>query len=222
MNRPTKPPTARISDASRFDIWALESTKSDPFVNQLFTKAFPFQLVLHVFYMHMQIILESERLIFRPHLITDLDDYCTMEMDINVRRYVGGHPRTRENAEQRFPKDQYKKMSTDRLALWATILKTKNVYIGRCGLYPHLDANGKTITGEGVLALYIAFPYWGQGFATEAGRAFIRFGVNELNLKRIVATVEKGNDASVHVLTKLGFSLAYTKEGPRTFYHFAL
>jgi ribosomal-protein-alanine N-acetyltransferase len=51
----------------------------------------------------MQIILESERLLFRPHLITDLDDYCAMEMDINVRRYVGAYPRSREEAERRFP-----------------------------------------------------------------------------------------------------------------------
>lgn len=170
----------------------------------------------------MQILLESERLFFRPHLITDLDDYCAMEMDINVRRYVGGHPRTRENAEQRFPVNQLEKMSTDRLALWATVLRTENVYIGRCGLYPHLGADGKTISDEAVLAFYIAFPYWHQGFATEAGKAFIQFGFGELTLRRIVTTVEKGNDASVHVLQKLGFSLANTEEGPRTFYHFTL
>lgn len=170
----------------------------------------------------MQILPESERLFFRPHLMTDLDDYCAMEMDINVRRYVGGYPRTRENAEQRFPRNQLEMVSTDRLALWATVLKTENVYIGRCGLYPHLRVDGKPIAGEAVLAFYIAFPYWRQGFATEAGKAFIHFGFSELSLRRIVATVEKGNDASVHVLQKLGFSLANTEEGQRTFYHFTL
>jgi hypothetical protein len=40
----------------------------------------------------MQLLPESERLLFRPHLITDLDAFCAMEMDINVRRYVGGYP----------------------------------------------------------------------------------------------------------------------------------
>jgi ribosomal-protein-alanine N-acetyltransferase len=170
----------------------------------------------------VQIILESERLFFRPHLITDLEDYCAMEMDINVRRYVGGYPRTRENAEQRFPRDQLEKMSADRLALWATVLKSNNAYIGRCGLYPHFDADGKPIPGEAVLAFYIASPSWGQGFATEAGKAFIRFGFAELGLDRIVATVQKGNDASIHVLQKLGFLLSHTEEGQRTFQHFSL
>jgi [ribosomal protein S5]-alanine N-acetyltransferase len=170
----------------------------------------------------MQIILESERLLFRPHLITDLDDYCAMEMDLNVRRYVGGSARTRENAGQRFPRDQLQKMATDRLALWATVLKSSNAYIGRCGLYPHFGADEIPIAGEAVLAFYIASPYWGQGFATEAGKAFIRFGFTELGLDRIVATVQKGNDASIHVLQKLGFSLVYTEEGQRTFHHFSL
>jgi RimJ/RimL family protein N-acetyltransferase len=57
----------------------------------------------------MDIVLESERLLFRPHLITDLDDYCAMEMDSNVRRYVGAYPRSREDAEWRFPKNQSEK-----------------------------------------------------------------------------------------------------------------
>jgi [ribosomal protein S5]-alanine N-acetyltransferase len=170
----------------------------------------------------MQIILEAERLLFRPHLITDVDDYCTMEMDINVRRYVGGYARTRAEAEQRFPKNQSEKMSTDRLALWATILKAEDIYIGRCGLVPHFKPGGGPISGEAALGYFIAAQYWHQGFATEAGKAFIQFGFNELALQRIVATVEKGNDASVHILQKLGFSLANTEEGQRTFYHFTL
>jgi len=170
----------------------------------------------------MQIILESERLLFRPHLITDLDDYCTMEMDINVRRYVGGYPRSREDAEKRFPKNQPQKMVTDRLALWAPVLKAENIYVGRCGLVPHFNPDRGPIPGEAALGYYIASKYWGQGFATEAGRAFIHFGFNELALTRIVATAEKGNDASMHVLQKLGFALACTEEGQRTFYHFTL
>lgn len=170
----------------------------------------------------MQIILESERLLFRPHLITDLDDFCMMEMDINVRRYVGGYARTREDAERRFPRNQLEKISTDCLALWATILKAENAYIGRCGLVPRFNSNGTQISGEAALGFYIAPQFWHRGFATEAGKAFIHFGFNELALKRIVATVEKGNDASVHVLQRLGFSLAYTEEGQRTFHHFTL
>ncbi len=48
------------------------------------------------------VILETERLIFRQHTVADLDAYCAMEADPVFRRYVGGRPRTREEAERRF------------------------------------------------------------------------------------------------------------------------
>src|SRR4051794_26037819 len=121
-----------------------------------------------------EIILETERLFFRQHLMEDLDQFCAMEMDPDFRRYVGGRPRTREEAELRF-KGSLKPV-TDRLSIWATLLKPNGVYIGRCGVYPHFNHEGGTIDGEGSLGLYIGTGYWGQGFATEAGRAFIEFG----------------------------------------------
>ena len=170
----------------------------------------------------MQRLPESERLLFRPHLITDLDDFCAMEMDINVRRYVGGSPRSREEAEKRFPKNQLQEIATNRLGVWATVLKAENKYIGRCGIYPHFSPDGAPIPGEAALGLYIAHPYWGRGFATEAGRAFIDFGFNDLGITRIVTTVMEGNNASLHVLQKLGFTTTSIEPGARTFYHLTL
>lgn len=173
-------------------------------------------------YLKMQLLPESERLLFRPHLITDLDDFCAMEMDGHVRRYVGGYPRSREEAEKRFPNNQLQEMVTSRLAVWATVLKAENRYIGRCGLYPHFSPAGAPIPGEAALSLYIAHPWWGRGFATEAGRTFIDFGFNDLAVTRIVATVMEGNDASLHVLQKLGFATVRIEKAARTFHHLVL
>ena len=47
------------------------------------------------------VILETERLLFRSHQADDLEAYCAMEMDPEVRRYLGG-ARLREAAERRF------------------------------------------------------------------------------------------------------------------------
>lgn len=171
-------------------------------------------------YNNKQIILSSNRLLFRQHIMADKDAYCAMEMDTDVRRYVGGSPRTREEAERRFMPSL--KPVTDGLSMWATILKETGQYIGRCGVYPHFDHDGIPISNEGTLAFYIATEYWRKGFATEAGSAFVQFGFNVLNLKSIVATVQAGNDASSHILKKLGFDLLSTEEGYRTFYHFEL
>jgi [ribosomal protein S5]-alanine N-acetyltransferase len=143
-----------------------------------------------------------------------------MEGDPEVRRYVGGAPRTREAAEQRFWSGPMTPV-TDRMAMWATVLKPEGSYVGRCGLYPHLKGE-KRAPDEGVLAFYLARAFWGRGLATEAGRAFVDFGFGELDLKRIVTTVDARNAASVRVLEKLGFVVERFEEGPRSFYHFEL
>ncbi|MGC2618865.1 MAG: GNAT family N-acetyltransferase [Acidobacteriaceae bacterium] len=165
------------------------------------------------------IILETERLLFRPHEPGDLDAYCAMEQDPEVRRHVGGYPRTRDAAEARFPRSQ--NLAPDRLGVWATVLKSDDAYIGRCGVYPHIQ-HDTPIPGEGVLSYYIARPYWNHGFATEAAAAFVQFGFEVLKLQKIVTAVQAGNQASVRILQKLHFELLRTEEGPRIFLHFAL
>lgn len=165
-------------------------------------------------------ILSSERLLFRQYIPEDMDAYCAMEMDADVRRYVGGQPRSREDAERRFIGTQ--ESVENRLSMWATVLKETGQYIGRCGIYPHFSSDGNIIPDEGTLAFYIAKPFWNNGYATEASRAFIEFGFGQLGLKKIVAHVQAGNDASVHILKKLGFELESTEFAHRTFYHFQL
>ncbi|WP_436957708.1 GNAT family N-acetyltransferase [Streptomyces sp. SudanB182_2057] len=49
--------------------------------------------------------------------------------------------------------------------------------------------------------------HWGQGLATEAGAAAVRFGFEELGLERILSIVQVGNDASERITAKLGMRL---------------
>ncbi len=46
---------------------------------------------------------------------------------------------------------------------------------------------------------------WGNGYATEAGRAVLNYTQKELGLSRIAAITHPDNEASIKVLTKLGF-----------------
>ena len=166
------------------------------------------------------IVLESERLLFREHEPGDLEAYCAIEADAEVRRYVGGAPRTRKDAERKF-RDVHLKSTSDRLALRATIFKPEGRYIGYCGLYPNFGPKGPA-PGEAALAFYLAREYWGRGLASEAGHAFIEFGFTRLHLARIVATVQIDNGVSVRVMEKLGFSLVGTERGVRSFHNFEL
>ena len=55
------------------------------------------------------------------------------------------------------------------------------------------------------LGYWLGEEHWGQGIATEASRAMLSFGFNELKQTRIEACYLDGNDASARVLKKLGF-----------------
>jgi ribosomal-protein-alanine N-acetyltransferase len=167
------------------------------------------------------IVLETARLLFRDHEPGDLEPFCAMEADPEVRRYVGGQPRTRADAERKF-RNVYLPAVRNRLGMWATVFKPDACYIGYCGLYPHFGDIGP-IPGEGTLGFYLARAYWGRGLATETCLAFIDFGFRDHGLKRIVTSVEVGNDASLHVLWKLGFSEVSLETGERrSFYHLEL
>ena len=55
------------------------------------------------------------------------------------------------------------------------------------------------------LGYWIARPYWGLGFATEAGGAVLELADRGLKLPRLIAGHFSDNQASAQVLRKLGF-----------------
>jgi len=69
--------------------------------------------------------------------------------------------------------------------------------VGACGL-------GRRPSGAVELGYWIARPYWGNGYAAEAGRALIGIA-RALKLPRLEASHFVDNPASGRVLEKLGF-----------------
>ena len=64
---------------------------------------------------------------------------------------------------------------------------------------------GRTPAHELEFGYWVARPYWGQGIATEAGRALLANARDSLRLPRLVAGHFVDNPASGRVLQKLGF-----------------
>ncbi|MFI9150568.1 GNAT family N-acetyltransferase [Streptomyces sp. NPDC053367] len=60
----------------------------------------------------------------------------------------------------------------------------------------------------------LARSHWGQGLATEAAAAAVRFGFEERGLERIVSIAQVGNVASERIMTKLGMRLACEAVSP--------
>jgi ribosomal-protein-alanine N-acetyltransferase len=143
--------------------------------------------------------LETPRLLFRAHQASDEEHFIQMQMDPEVRRYVGGRPWLREEALQRF-RGQYLGKPLDTSGLCATVLKSEDRYIGYCGLrYDSFEPKSAHI------GYYLARPYWGCGLATEATSAFINLAFSILGLNELLADADSRHEASEHILSKSGF-----------------
>lgn len=162
------------------------------------------------------ILLETPRLLFRSHQPEDEEDFVKMQTDPEVRRYVGGGKAwPHEKAVYRF-RNEYLGRPSKTYGLWATILKTESRYIGYCGLHRTSNTNGEKSVR---LGYYIARPYWRRGLATEASKAFLDLAFSRLHLSELFADVEKGNEASEHILRKLGFTFVDQEELPGRILH---
>jgi RimJ/RimL family protein N-acetyltransferase len=83
---------------------------------------------------------------------------------------------------------------------FALIHKQTNKLIGSCGLMMSNPSGPQYGFG------YVLHKdWWGQGLASEATAALIKFGFDELSAHRLWAHVFLGNTASEHLLQKLGF-----------------
>ena len=93
------------------------------------------------------------------------------------------------------------------LGLWATIHKTTRQFIGRCGLLPWVIDGRQEVE----VAYLLAKEYWGQGLGTEAAQGVLDYGFNQLGLSRLICLIDRDNQASIHVATKIGMS--FEREG---------
>ena len=72
--------------------------------------------------------------------------------------------------------------------------------IGECGLRGLNDRNRSADLG-----IWIARPYWGRGYGTDAVRTLCRFGFRHMNLQRIELGVYETNPGARRAYEKVGF-----------------
>jgi RimJ/RimL family protein N-acetyltransferase len=84
--------------------------------------------------------------------------------------------------------------------VFAITLRNSSQLIGAIGITLFSAYN------RGEMGYWIGKPYWNRGFATEAGKALLRFGFEDLRLNRIFARRFSRNPASGRVLLKIGMA----------------
>ncbi len=143
-------------------------------------------------------ILETQRLVVRHLRASDVDEMYAICSDAELMRFVGdGQPLKREQVEKWIEKsvDNYRRQG---FGCSAVIDKSTARFAGYCGL----------VYGPGSEIVEIIYTlkkeYWGRGLASEVAGAMIDYGLNKLDLKRIMATIDPDNLGSIRIVEKLG------------------
>jgi [ribosomal protein S5]-alanine N-acetyltransferase len=153
--------------------------------------------------------LETPRLCLRPFTDADHAAIHAVYADPEVMRFVG-HGAHRTPAETaRALRGYADALGARGYAFVAVVERESGAVIGDAGLHP-LAGRGPDVE----LGYTLARSAWGRGYATEMGRALVEHAFGALGFPRVMAQVEPGNDASRHVLEKLGM----TERGVRTAY----
>lgn len=143
--------------------------------------------------------LSTERLILRPFSPDDADAVARLAGAVEVASTTLSIPHPYpEGAAAAWIAGHAESFAQGRAVPFAITLRSDGALAGAIGLEidpEHLHAE---------LGYWIAVPFWGRGYATEAARAMVRYGFEELGLHRIFAAHFTRNPSSGRVLEKIG------------------
>ncbi|HPE12812.1 MAG: GNAT family N-acetyltransferase [Gemmatimonadetes bacterium] len=146
----------------------------------------------------MGTVLETSRLRLRELVPSDIDFVADMltHPDVNVyyeRQF------TRADAQQWLDR-QLERYRRDGHGLWLAVERTTAEPVGQVGLALQ-DVEGTRCPELGWL---LARPYWGRGYATEAGRAVRGAASSRWGYASVIALVRPENEPSRRVAERVG------------------
>ena len=145
-------------------------------------------------------ILTTNRLILRDFVESDWEAMLAYQQKPLYLRYNAWTDRTPEAVREFLQMflDHQKQDPRNKFQL-AVTLKATGQLIGNCGV-----RRNSVKSFEGDIGYEFDPEHWGNGYATEAARAMLRFGFLEMYLHRITGHCVADNLGSAHVLEKLG------------------
>ncbi|MEH7125667.1 GNAT family protein [Bacillus sp. JJ1532] len=145
-------------------------------------------------------VLETNRLVLRKIEKGDANSILKYLSDKEVMKYYGLEPfKTINDALNEI--SWYQSILNERTGIrWGITLKGEDEVIGSCGFHNMIPQHYRTEIG-----FELSKSYWGQGLASEALEAVIRYGFEHLKLQRIEALIEPPNIPSQKLTEKQGF-----------------
>ncbi len=150
--------------------------------------------------MNSPYFLTTDRLGFRCW--TDDDFGLALELwgDPEVTRFIDARGRWSDGQARERLKREIATQRAHGIQYWPIFLLVSDEHVGCCGLRPY-DESRQVLE----IGFHIVRRHWGHGYATEAARATIAYAFESLSAKALFAGHSPANDASRHLVQKLGF-----------------
>ncbi|WP_033353013.1 GNAT family N-acetyltransferase [Nocardiopsis xinjiangensis] len=147
-------------------------------------------------------ILETPRLVLRRWRAEDAGPMAAVNADPEVMRWIGDGSVRDQQQTHRGIEAMERAWDRQGFGLFAVEIRSTGQLAGFTGL------SVPDFMPELLPAVEVGWrlgrSYWGQGLATEAAAAAVRFGFEDRGLDRIVSIAQTGNGASERIITKLG------------------
>jgi RimJ/RimL family protein N-acetyltransferase len=149
--------------------------------------------------------IETPRLVLRRWSEEDVLPFARINADPEVMRWIGDGSLRDEEQTRRLVEVIESLWAAEGYGMFALELRETGEFAGFTGLsVPHFLPE---VMPAVEIGWRLARPLWGQGLATEAARAALRFAISDRGLDRIVSICAADNGASENVMVKLGMRL---------------
>ncbi|WP_430513932.1 GNAT family N-acetyltransferase [Pannonibacter phragmitetus] len=149
-------------------------------------------------------IIETERLVLRPWKDEDLEPFAALCGDPEVMRYFV-KPLSIGETQALIARIREKE-EADGFCFRPVMCKADGAFIGMVGLARPQFPAPVPFAPCVEIGWRFARSAWGQGYASEAARAWLRFGFETLELDEIVAFTTVKNAPSRKVMERLGMT----------------
>jgi RimJ/RimL family protein N-acetyltransferase len=143
-------------------------------------------------------LVRTERLILRPFRPEDFEAFAAMHADVEVMKYISGGRSLPRHQSWTVLAIYLGHWQLRGYGQWAISDLSSGRFLGRVGLWRPEEWPGLE------LGWALIRDAWGQGLATEAADAALRFARERLGLRDVISLIQMGNRASERVAEKLG------------------
>jgi RimJ/RimL family protein N-acetyltransferase len=156
--------------------------------------------------MHVPVI-ETARLVLRPHRLGDFEAVAAMWREPEIVRYISGKPSTREQSFARLLR-YVGHWSLLGFGYWVLEDRESGEFAGETGFAEYHREIEPPLEGMPELGWMVAPRWQGKGYATEAVRACLTWGAQHFAPGTTMSCIiTPDNAASIRVAEKSGFQL---------------